>query len=70
LALPFWTAVNVKASFSGTETIHAAAGAAGGTSIVPVLALAVSGVYSQAYLGTQSARFPPRALSRSRRQTA
>ncbi len=46
--------VLVNASFTGTELTHAAAGAKGGTSIAPVLALDVSGVYVEAYLGTAS----------------
>ena len=45
------TSAWVNASYSGTEHIEAAAGAAGGTSIVPVLALGVGGVYTQAYFG-------------------
>ena len=49
--LPMTSAL-VNASYHGTEHIEAAAGAAGGTSVVPVLALGVGGVYTQAYLGS------------------
>ncbi len=42
----------VKATYEGNETLNATAGMTGGTSIVPVLALGISGVSTNAYLGT------------------
>jgi len=43
--------VTVRASFEATEQVYAAAGASGGTAIVPVLALVVSGVSVEALVG-------------------
>lgn len=50
--------MNVTASYNGSEEMIAKAGASGGTSIVPVLALNVSGVYVDASTGTYTAGAP------------
>ena len=44
--------LSVKADYTGTERMIARAGASGGTAIVPVLALDVSGIYVAADTGT------------------
>ena len=44
--------LDIRASFNGYERMAAKAGASGGTAIVPVLALDVSGVYVNASTGT------------------
>lgn len=44
--------VDMRAEFSGTHHIEAAAGAEGGTSIIPVLSLSLSGVNVTAYIGS------------------
>ncbi|MBT7123510.1 MAG: hypothetical protein HN948_10925, partial [Clostridia bacterium] len=44
--------LTVSAEYEGTENLHAKAGIAGGTAVVPVLALGVSGVSTNATLGT------------------
>lgn len=44
--------LSLKASYEGTESLTASAGVSGGISIVPVLALGVSGISANAYLGT------------------
>ncbi len=43
--------LEIEASFSGTEELRAAAGAAGGISATPVVATDISGVMVEAYLG-------------------
>ena len=48
------SAVNAAASFTGTHRIEAAAGAEGGTSIMPVLALSLGGVNTTSYIGRNS----------------
>ena len=44
--------LSLKAAYEGTESLTAKAGAAGSTAIVPVLALGVSGISTNATLGT------------------
>jgi len=47
-------AMNINASYEGTEKMTAKAGASGGTAIVPVLALDISGIYVAADTGTNT----------------
>jgi hypothetical protein len=47
--------MNINASYKGTEKMTAKAGASGGTAIVPVLALDISGIYVAADTGTNKA---------------
>jgi hypothetical protein len=47
-------AMNVTASYNGSEKMTAKAGASGGTAIVPVLALDISGIYVDANTGTNN----------------
>ncbi len=46
--------LTVRADFTGTHRIEAAAGAEGGVSVIPVVALSLGGVKTTAYLGTGS----------------